>query len=61
MKGDGFMKRKTIDASREARLWIKDIVVPALLFGATVLNIPEVKQAVNEKVKQFKSRKNGSN
>lgn len=55
------MKRKTIDASREARLWIKDIVVPALLFGATVLNIPEVKQAVNEKVKQFKSRKNGSN
>ena len=55
------MKYKTVLASREARLWLKDIVVPAILLCTTVLNIPEVKQTVNEKVKQFKSkRKNES-
>lgn len=48
------MKRKNIDASREARLWIVQIIVPAIGFGTTLLTIPEVRQAVGSKFKKAK-------
>ena len=51
------MKQKHIDASREARLWIKDIVIPGLLFGAAVLQVPEVKSAVNDKIAELKAKR----
>ena len=40
------MTYKQIEASREARLWLGQIIVPALTFAATTLAIPEVRQAI---------------
>lgn len=51
------MKYKHIEASREARLWITQIVGPSILLAASVLQIPEVKQAVSEKIADFRNRK----
>lgn len=48
------MKRKHIEAAREARLWIGQIVVPAITLAATVLTIPEVRQSVAEKINNAK-------
>lgn len=44
------MKRKTIDASREVRLWIGQVIVPAIMAGATILSIPGVKEKISSKV-----------
>lgn len=52
------MKYKHIEASREARLWITQIVAPSMILAASVLQIPEVKAAVSEKIAEFKNRKN---
>ena len=49
------MKRKTIEASREVRLWIRDIIVPGAMLGTSLLAIPEVREAVATKAKQFKA------
>ena len=51
------MKYKHIEASREARLWITQIIAPSILLAASVLQIPEVKSAVNEKIANFRNRK----
>lgn len=48
------MKRKTIDASREVRLWIGQIFVPAITLAATTMTIPEVRQAVAAKARSIK-------
>lgn len=48
------MTRKQIDASREARLWIGQIFVPALTLAASTLAIPEVRQAVATKARSMK-------
>lgn len=45
------MTRKQIDASREARLWLVQVVLP--IFGITMM-VPEARQAVMAKVKQAK-------
>lgn len=45
------MKRKTIDAARETRLWIGQIIVPATTAVVTVLTIPEVREAIAVKAK----------
>ena len=45
------MTYKQIEASREARLWLTQVVVP--IFGAIML-VPEARQAVVAKVKQAK-------
>lgn len=40
------MKRKNIDAMREVRLWIGQVIVPgAITFGA-VMQIPQVRDSV---------------
>lgn len=46
------MTYKQIEASREARLWIGQIIVPAFTTVMTMMAIPEVRQAVTEKAKE---------
>ena len=46
------MTYKQIDASREVRLWIGQIIVPAITLAATTMAIPEVRQAVAAKEKR---------
>lgn len=48
------MKRKNIDAMREVRLWIGQIVVPAVTLAASTMAIPEVRKAVAAKALQWK-------
>lgn len=48
------MTYKQIEASREARLWIGQIIVPAVTLAATTLAIPEVRQAIAMKAKVVK-------
>jgi hypothetical protein len=48
------MTRKTIDASREVRLWIGQIIIPAMTLAATTMAIPEVRQAVAAKANSVK-------
>ena len=46
--------RQKLDRSREIRLWIRDILVPAVGLTATALSIPEVRDMVNDKVKDIR-------
>lgn len=46
--------RQKLDRSREIRLWIRDILVPAVGLAATALSIPEVRDMVNNKVKDIR-------
>lgn len=48
------MKRKNIEAAREVRLWIGQIVVPAVTLAASTMAIPEVRQAVAAKARLVK-------
>ena len=48
------MTYKQIEASREARLWISQVIIPAVTIVGTVLAVPEVRTAVVEKGKQVK-------
>lgn len=48
------MTYKQIESMREARLWIGQIVVPAIMLAATTLAIPEVRQAVAMKAESIK-------
>ena len=48
------MTYKQIEASREARLWIGQILVPAITLVGTSMAIPEVRQAIAAKASQIK-------
>ena len=49
------MTYKQIEASREARLWITQVIVPATLMVATVFaTVPEVRHAAAEKFNSIK-------
>lgn len=48
------MTYKQIETSREIRLWIGQIIVPAATVAATMMAIPEVRQAVSAKAKDVK-------
>lgn len=48
------MTWKQIEASREIRLWVGQILVPAATLAATTLAIPEVREAVASKAKSVK-------
>lgn len=50
------MTYKQIEASREARLWIGQIVVPAVTAVVTVMAIPEVRNAVKAKASEIEWR-----
>lgn len=46
------MKYKHIEASREARLWLGQIIVPLFIGGATLWTIPEVRNNVTDRARQ---------
>lgn len=48
------MTYKQIEASREARLWLSQIVIPAASAAVAFLTIPEVRQMVATKASQVK-------
>ena len=48
------MKRKNVEAAREVRLWIGQIIVPGVTVLASALAIPEVRQAVTAKATELK-------
>lgn len=49
------MTYKQIEASREIRLWIGQIIVPtAILAGTTILSVPEARHAIADKFVSMK-------
>jgi hypothetical protein len=48
------MKQKHIDASREARLWIGQVIVPILAVTGILAYTPEVHNTVTNKVEDIK-------
>lgn len=45
------ISRKTIDASREVRLWIRDVIVPTCIgLGTLVAMNPEFKEQIKDKI-----------
>ena len=48
------MTYKQIEASREVRLWIGQIIVPAASVVVAILSIPEVRKMVAKKVESVK-------
>lgn len=48
------MSYKRIEASREARLWLGQIVIPVVSTAVAALSIPEVRQMVAIKANQIK-------
>jgi hypothetical protein len=49
------MTYKQIEASREARLWLSQIIIPAAGVVVGLMTIPEVRQATSEKYKDVKA------
>ncbi len=50
------MTYKQIEASRELRLWIGQVLVPAFGFGAVLWSKPEIKNTVTNKYEAIKSK-----
>ena len=48
------MKYKHIEAARELRLWIGQIIVPAATVAITIMTIPEVRQTIAAKANSVK-------
>lgn len=48
------MKRKTIDSSREVRLWVSQILIPVASIGVTLMTIPEFRNAIVDKSNKVK-------
>ena len=48
------MTYKQIEAAREARLWLGQIILPAAGIVVGALNIPEVRQAIANKTAKAK-------
>ena len=48
------MTYKRIEASREARLWLGQIIIPAASATVAFLTIPEVRQMIATKANQIK-------
>lgn len=51
------MTYKQIEASREVRLWITQVIVPALLMTTTVVaSVPELREAATAKFDEVRNR-----
>ena len=48
------MTYKQIEASREARLWISQVIVPVVGTAVMAMTVPEVRTAVVDKAKSVK-------
>lgn len=54
------MTYKHIEASREARLWVTQVIVPLLVLGSTVLMVnPDLKEEAKAKVESVKDKIKG--
>lgn len=40
------MTHKQIEAAREIRLWVKDVIVPAAAFATSLMFIPETREPI---------------
>ena len=49
------MTYKQIEASREARLWIGQVIIPAITVVGAAMTVPEVRKAVIEKANNVKT------
>ena len=49
------MTYKQIEASREARLWIGQVIIPAIAVVGAAMTVPEVRKAVTEKANNLKT------
>ena len=49
------MTYKQIEASREARLWIGQVIIPAIAVVGAAMTVPEVRKAVIEKANNLKT------
>ena len=49
------MTYKQIEASREARLWIGQVIIPAVTAAAVVFANPEIRQFAGDKINEFKA------
>lgn len=45
------LKYKHIEASREVRLWIGQVIIPTAMMGVTIMSIPGVKEKIAADVK----------
>jgi len=50
------MTYKQIEASRELRLWIGQVIVPTISVSAVLLANPDVRRAAAEKVESVKQK-----
>ena len=50
------MTRRQIDASRERRLWISQVIIPSLTLVATAMAIPEVRETVKANANEIRSQ-----
>lgn len=50
------MTYKQIEASRELRLWIGQVIVPAIGVSAALLANPSVRKAASEKLEDIKKK-----
>ena len=50
------MTYKQIEASRELRLWIGQVIVPAITMSAVVLANPDVRRVAAEKIESVKQK-----
>lgn len=48
------MTRKQIDQSRELRLWIGQVFIPAGMLAVAVMSNPEIRYAICDKVENVK-------
>ena len=49
------IKYKHIEAAREARLWIGQVIIPSITILGSAMLIPEVRQRVKDTVCEIKS------
>ena len=50
------MTRRQIDASRERRLWVSQVIMPTLTMAAGLMAIPEVRETVKAKAIELKQK-----
>lgn len=50
------IKYKHIEAARELRLWLGQVIIPTVTVVGSVMLIPEVRQGAAETVRQIRSK-----
>ncbi len=50
------MTYKQIEASRELRLWIGQVIIPAISVSVVLLSNPDMRRVVAEKVESIKQK-----